>query len=208
MRVCRELERREEHRVALDRIFAERAGVERDEVALAGVLCLKSDIGTEDDEEVGYERYIRANERTNLKDLKISFEDDLRREWRDRDIDHLQEQAQMCEEAAHRVVPARVPQRVSITVIKNTIGQKERDMQSDSGEGDKEERRDVLWMIAPIPPRLQPIRKPIQKRTCPPEDDAQLRDVERMISWRTVLDDENQRKKHQVRRLQAKEQEN
>jgi hypothetical protein len=38
---------------------------------------------------------------TDLEDLEIRLQDDLGGQWRNRDIDHLQEEAQMGEKPAH-----------------------------------------------------------------------------------------------------------
>ena len=45
--------------------------------------------------------------RTCLEDLKVGFEDDLYGQWRNGDVNHLEVQAQVCEEACHRRVSAR-----------------------------------------------------------------------------------------------------
>jgi len=44
--------------------------------------------------------------KTCLEDLELGFEDDSYSQWRKGEVDHLEVQAQVCQEACHRRVPS------------------------------------------------------------------------------------------------------
>ena len=85
--------------VTLDSVITELTGVHSNETMLHRFLPLQlSQTGSQ------------GMGRTCLKDLKVGFEDDLYSYWRYGDIDHLEVQAQVCEETCPRRVSAnRIP---------------------------------------------------------------------------------------------------
>jgi hypothetical protein len=57
---------------------------------------------------LGLEMWLSAH----LKNLQVSFEDDLHGQWRNGHVDHLEEQSEVGKESAHCGVPADASERI------------------------------------------------------------------------------------------------